>query len=161
MLAYLRVIVNPKYSEIDFETYDQVIVYDIPYSKSRLDLLLSRCKNVTVLYNKQDEEKLNQVINKSIPDRNDLANLYVSIKNGTFSSIESKKDLTILPKFDLGLMILGNLGLVEKDDIETKYSIIDQGSKKINIFDTPIYQDVQDIKNQFDEFRTIAHTKLY
>lgn len=165
LVTNVSILVNPVYNALELDLFDQVILYDTPYSQNHFEFLTNRCKNLTVLYNRNDDLNMQKMIHKVIPDRNDLANLYVSIKNKSFKvdAYSDTEHLMLKPQQEIGLSVLETLKLIKKsaNDEALLYEVVPQGNKKINLFDTEIYTAVQNIKKQYDAFMLVAQNKHF
>ena len=157
------ILINPEYSSLPDDMYDQIIVYDIPYSKNHFNYLMNLCKNTTVLYNKNDDHNMATTLNNTIPDRNDLANIYKAIKLQTFASefSDEKVLMNMKPKRDMGLYVLETLDLIMLNETTKAYEIVPQGNKKTDLFNTDVYSKIQNIKYKYESFQKDAHQKVY
>jgi len=156
----LDVLLHPYLNKIDYERYDEVIVYDALYSQHWADLLETHCL-VPIQYLTQmlsDEKDQTQALYTGIPFRMDLVEVYKFLlsEDGhlAISLYDFAKALHMdNVKCELSLRILEGLKLIEIKGDETYHiSVLPKPSEKLALDETEIYKRVSSIRDDFFDY---------
>lgn len=156
----LDILVNPILNDVAFENYDEVIVYDMLYSK---DWALTIERNVTNLLcyfsnPANDAKNQKKSLYTALPHRMDLVDIYklLTLKNEesfvSLDDLSSKLSMDIM-KCELSLRILENLDLIEltgNDSYQIK--VLPKPEKKLALDQTLTYQKISSIRDDFDDY---------
>lgn len=158
------IVVNPILETIEIKGYNNIIFYDAPLDINTLKNKKFVGKEVFLLYNKRDIGNLDKLIDRVLPNRNDLADVYKYIRDyegKEISLIELDKDIKLgnLAKVKLCIYILKDTELInftQKDSNIYTIDILPMPKEKIDITNTNSYRKIYLIKQQYLEFKEFA-----
>jgi single-stranded-DNA-specific exonuclease len=158
------IVVNPILKDIDIQKFENILIYDIPINKEKSDFILNCGKKIYALYNKNDVRTFVKLLERIIPDRNDLAIVYKFLKEN-----KTKKELSLLDlykaieimnlsKIRFCVEILEDSGLLKTDKNKNKFifELLPPPEKKINISATDLYIKINNLKKKFESYANIA-----
>lgn len=151
------ILVNPLLGKINFDTYDEVVVYDFLYSGSwanRLESMYTgRISYLTKPY--MDEKLQLERLYTAIPHRMDLVDVYKHIlsEEGALT-IELEGLAKVLHmdviKTELSIRILNELNLISiVEDASYHITVSPKPDKKLQLSETDIYKQVTTILDDF------------
>lgn len=158
------IVVNPIYRDIDFEAYENVLIYDMPLSKDRLDFMLKIKPNVYYLYNYEDIESVLNFFKASIPGRNDLVSVYKFFRQFDNEITISNYDIyqefigMNISKIEWSLFILDSAGLINcyKDNSQFTIKTLPPPENKIDILETELYSRINNMLENFKAYKEYA-----
>lgn len=158
--ADINIVINPIFKNIDFEGYDEVIVYDLLYSEDWAGLLehysQSRVRYFTKPY--IDEKVQSETLYTAIPHRLDLVDIYKALLSEEGKLTIELEDFSHVLHMDvikceLSLRILEHLNLIKIVE-STSYHIevLPRPKSKLSLDETDIYQKVSSIRDEFFDY---------
>ena len=156
----IDIVVNPIFKNIDFEHYDEVVVYDLLFSENWAGLLdnysHSKVKYLTDPY--FDEKVQTELLYTAIPHRLDLVDIYKSLlaEEGKLT-IELEDFSKVLHmdiiKCELSLRILEHLQLIKIVEAGVYHiEVMPRPKEKLNLENTDIFQKVSCIRDEFFDY---------
>ena len=156
----IDVLIHPLLDRVDYEKYNEVIVYDCHYSNHWYDLLASHCiVPIQYLTNPvEDEADQTKMLYTAVPCRMDLVDLYKFLlsEDGhlTINLYDFAKALHMdYTKCELSLRILEDLDLIEISGDDTYHiSILPRPETKLALDETETFIRISNIREDFFEY---------
>lgn len=157
------IIVNPILNKLDFEKYENIYIYDVPVIKEEIDFLINYGEKVHCLYNKNDIKILRKFLKNTIPNRDDLAEIYIYLKQfsdtNEMSYENMMNDLSNMnfAKLSFSLYILWELKLIVYDHTKEKVDVelLPPPEEKIDIAATELYKRVTGVIKDFKNYSKV------
>ncbi len=159
-----NIVINPILSSINLLNYDNVYLYDMPLSSERLHQVYRESKNLYLLYNRADIKKIETFLEKVIPSRDDLVNVYKFLLKSTeireYETLYLCNNITNMNisklEFSLDILKSAKLISIEKSEKKLDIDLLPTPEKKLNITSTELYKKLSSIKTDFKEFKVDA-----
>lgn len=160
-------IINPHFKNIDLSKYDNVVVYDMCFSKDQYAHLLNKSKNVFIVNDFEDHSNNMGVFEDIIPQRDELIRVYQYIKSKSAGqAIEGDiysmtREVAVSYNIDINSLKLKkilevfhemNLISLDSDADNFKIQIMKQSGAKVNIQESKGLSKLLKIKDEFDYF---------
>jgi len=154
------IVVNPIFKYIDFDHYDEVIVYDFLYSENWAGLVENYSKSRVKYFTNpsEDEKPETEMLYTAIPHRLDLVDIYKALmaEEGklTIDLEDFSKVLHMdVIKCELSLRILEHLKLIEIVEAGVYHiEVLPRPKEKLNLEQTDIYQKISCIRDEFFDY---------
>lgn len=154
------IVVHPIFEAIDFNNYDEVLVYDLLYSEAWAGLLekysVSPIKYLTRPY--EDEKPQSEMLYTAIPHRLDLVDIYKTLISEEGRLTIELEDFAKMLRMDvvkceLSLRILDHLNLITIEE-EGVYHIevMPKPKERLRLDETDIFQKVSSIRDDFFDY---------
>jgi len=157
------IIINPVLSGMELNLFDNIIIYDMPFTKKQLAAFIgiSRGKNLYIIFSEKDIVNNINVLRHIYPSKSDYVKIYTYLKSMAFNdevfvSYKSVlKDLSMnLYKFDFCIKVLEEVNMLQKTDLKNgfKIKINTIPKNRINFRTSRLYSALDDFVNDFKEF---------
>lgn len=154
------IVVNPSLKDLDFDSYENIYVYDIPFLEEEMNILAGSNKKIHLLYNRSDCSALLRFLDSSIPNRNDLAKVYKYFKRLPIMNqilyediIKAMQNINFT-KLRFCLDILSEAGLLYFSQYGQRLNIelLPPPKNKIDITATKLYRNMNLFKDRFRNY---------
>ncbi len=156
----INIVVNPIFKHLDFENYDEVIVYDMLYSEKWAGLLegYSQSKVKYLSHPYEDEKVQSEALYTAIPHRLDLVDIYKALLSEDGKLTIELEDFSHMLHMDvikceLSLRILEYLNLIKIVESQSYHiEVLPKPSSKLSLDETDIFQKVSSIRDEFFDY---------
>lgn len=158
--AEIDIVVNPIFKRINFQGYDEVVVYDLLYSENWAGLLedysQSKVRYLTQAY--VDEKVQSEALYTAIPHRLDLVDIYKALLSEEGKLTIDLEDFSHMLHMDvikceLSLRILEHLHLIKIVESQSYHiEVLPRPESKLSLDETDIYQKVSSIRDEFFDY---------
>lgn len=163
------IIVNPILNDFNFKNYENIYIYDIPIMKEKIDALFNSGRRIHVLYGKSDTKTLADFLNRVIPDRDDLVEVYKYLKKylegDEIAYMELIKDIKTmnLTKLKFCLDVLSDTKLLNYHRIGEKFHIelLSPPEKKLDITASKSYKNIGLLRDSFEDYSKNAFSNEF
>lgn len=160
-------IINPYINKIKLSQFDNVIMYDLCFSKNQYEYLLRNSKNVYIMNNFIKHSNNADILEQIIPNRDDLIKVYQHIKSrGWNQSIQEDifsltREISLSYNIEINSLklkkifeVFQEMNLIMMDYEEENYNIkiIKQSGAKVNIQASKGLSKLLELKDEFDYF---------
>lgn len=164
-------VINPYLKNINFMEFDNVIIYDMCFSKTQYDYLVSNCKKIFIANEFEKWSTGVDIFDEIIPQRDELIKVYQYIKSKNEKFIQGDifsltREIAISYNMDMNslklrkiLEIFKEMNLISLDLLSEGYKIeiIKHTGAKVNIHMSKGLSKLLEIKDEFNYLAEILN----
>ena len=156
----INIVVNPIFKHLNFDNYDEVIVYDLLYNENWAGILedYSQSKVKYLSQPSIDEKVQLEALYTAIPHRLDLVDIYKALLSEEGKLTIELEDFSHMLHMDvikceLSLRILEHLNLIKIVESQSYHiEVLPRPASKLSLDETDIFQKVSSIRDEFFDY---------